>query len=131
MKKKLPVKIKKSILIAVSVCITVLSISSCYYDKEEILFPQSVCDTGTVSFSRSVVPILSSNCTSCHGGNTPSGGIRLDTYAGTKVQAANGKLFGAVSHAAGFSPMPKNSSQLGKCNLTQIKKWIDAGAPDN
>ena len=105
--------------------------SSCYYDKEEILYPATVCDSATVQYSSSIVPILSSNCYSCHGGNTPSAGVRLDSYAGVQAQAANGKLLGAVSHNTGFSPMPKNTNKLSACNVAKIKKWILAGYPNN
>jgi Planctomycete cytochrome C len=108
-----------------------ISLSSCYYDKEEILYPDTVCDTSTIRYSTSIVPILSANCISCHGGNTPSAGIRLDNYAAVRVQAANGKLWGSISHTAGFAAMPKNSGQLGTCNLTKVKKWLAAGYPDN
>jgi hypothetical protein len=105
--------------------------SGCYNDKEEILYPGGVCDTASVTYSRSVTPVLSANCTSCHGGNTPSAGISLDNYNGIKTVADNGKLLGAVSHTAGFSPMPKNSAKMSSCNITKIKKWIDAGALNN
>jgi hypothetical protein len=118
-------------LLAVDLVIVLVSATGCYYDKEEKLYPQTVCDTATVTYSSSVVPILLSNCTVCHGGNTPSAGIKLDTYAGVKVQADNGKLWGAVSQSAGFSPMPKNGTKLSACNLTKIKKWLDAGALNN
>ena len=109
----------------------VISNASCYYDKEEILYPQSVCDTAHVTFSSSVVPILSSNCYSCHSGSSPSAGIKLDNYTSVKVQVDNGKLWGAVSHLPGYSPMPKNGTKMNTCNLAKIKKWIDAGALNN
>ena len=105
--------------------------SGCYYDKEEILYPQTVCDTSVVTFSASVTPILSSSCNTCHGGNTPSAGIKLDTYTGVKQQVDNGRLWGAVSHSASYSPMPKNGNQLNSCNLSKIRIWIAAGAPNN
>ena len=125
-------KIKSIVaLLAVGLVIVLLSATGCYYDKEEKLYPQTVCDTATVTYSSSVVPILLSNCTICHGGNTPSAGIKLDTYAGVKVQADNGRLWGAVSQAVSFSPMPKNGTKLNTCNLTKIKKWLDAGALNN
>ena len=125
-------KIKNIVaLLAVGLVIVLLSATGCYYDKEEKLYPQTVCDTATVTYSSSVVPILLSNCTICHGGNTPSAGIKLDTYAGVKVQADNGRLWGAVSQAVSFSPMPKNGTKLNTCNLTKIKKWLDAGALNN
>jgi Planctomycete cytochrome C len=131
MKRKKLLKTKKCVSTATCLIAIIISFPGCYYDKEEILFPQTACDVSNVTFSRSVVPILSANCYSCHGGNTPSGGIQLDTYTGVKLQADNGKLFGSISHAAGFSPMPKNAGSLSSCNITQIKKWVDAGAPNN
>lgn len=118
-------------LLLISFFLLWVSGTGCYYDKEEVLYPQSVCDTAMVTYSRSVVPILSANCISCHGGNTPSAGIKLDAYADVKIQAGNGRLWGAISHAGGFSPMPKNAAKMSTCNLTKIKKWIDAGAINN
>jgi hypothetical protein len=120
-----------TVLLAVGLVIVLVSATGCYYDKEEKLYPQTVCDSATVTYSSSVVPVLLSNCTVCHGGNTPSAGIKLDTYAGVKVQADNGRLWGAVSQATSFSPMPKNGTKLNTCNLTKIKKWLDAGALNN
>jgi hypothetical protein len=123
----------KNIFPLLPVVVLVLAITStgCYYDKEEILYPDTVCDTANITYSSSVVPILVSNCTVCHGGNTPSAGIKMDTYADVKIQVTNGRLWGAISHAASFSPMPKNGTIMSTCNLTKIKKWIDAGAPNN
>jgi hypothetical protein len=118
-------------LLSAGLFFLLVTTSSCYYDKEEILYPDGVCDTANVTYSRSVTPVLSANCTSCHGGNTPSAGISLDNYNGIKAVADNGKLWGAVSHTAGFSPMPKNSAKMNSCNITKIKKWIDAGALNN
>jgi hypothetical protein len=105
--------------------------TGCYYDKAELLYPNTACDTATITYRSSVIPILSSNCTSCHGGSTPSASIKLDTYAGVKQQVDNGRLWGAVSHAANYSPMPKGGNMLSTCNLAKIRLWIAAGAPNN
>ncbi len=107
------------------------SINSCYYDKSDLLYPNTACDTAAVKYSTSVLPILSSNCINCHGGTTPSAGIGLDTYAGVKLQVDNGRLWGAVSHNASYSAMPKNSAKLNNCSLEKIRIWIAAGAPNN
>jgi len=123
----LKIKIASLILSGLSLAM----LDSCYYDKAEILYPDGVCDTSAVKYSTSIMPIISANCNSCHGGNTPSGGVRLDTYAGISVPAASGRLWGAVSHASGFSPMPKNAGKLSACNLSIIKAWLDAGHPNN
>lgn len=111
--------------------IMITSLNSCYYDKADLLYPDTACDTSAVKYSTSVLPVLSSNCISCHGGSAPSAGISLNTYAGVKLQADNGRLWGAVSHSTSFSPMPKNSSKLNNCSLAKIRIWIAAGAPNN
>lgn len=123
----------KRLLLAVSILLILVALcnTGCYYDKEEILYPNTICDTAAVTYSSTVAPVLSSFCNSCHGGSTPSAGIKLDTYNDVKIQAANGRLWGAISHAGSYSPMPKNAAKLNTCNLAKIKKWLDAGYPDN
>ena len=129
-------KLKKSFQIIpfitiIIVAILLVSSSGCYNDKEEYLYPDTVCDTAAVKFSTSVLPVLSSNCNSCHGGNTPSASIKLDTYTGVKQQVDNGRLWGSVSHSTNYSPMPKNGTKLINCNLAKIRIWIAAGALNN
>lgn len=119
------------ILSLIGLLIAAVSTTGCYYDKEEILYPDTACDTTTIGYSVSVAPILSSSCNACHGGNTPSAGIKLDAYAGVKQQVDNGRLFGAITHSPSFSAMPKNAAKLSTCNIAKIRKWIEAGAPNN
>lgn len=127
-----PDKKKSKVIILLPVLLPViLYLSSCYNDKAEILYPQTVCDTVMITYSTSVAPILSSNCISCHGGNTPSAAIKLDVYSGVKQQVDNGRLWGAVSHGPNNSPMPKNGNKLNTCSLEKIRLWIAAGAPNN
>lgn len=106
---------------------------SCYYDKAELLYPnQNACDTSiVVTYSKTIVPILQQNCYSCHGGNSPSGGIAMGTYAADKAIAANGKLLGSIEHKSGYSPMPQNMAMLSTCDISKIKKWVSAGIPNN
>ena len=46
------------VLLTVGLLFLTVATTSCYYDKEEILYPQSVCDTTNVTYSSSVVSIL-------------------------------------------------------------------------
>jgi hypothetical protein len=128
------IKLSKPGFITVLIIISgilIHSLNSCYYDKSDLLYPNTACDTAAVKYSTSVLPVLSSNCISCHGGATPSAGISLDTYSGVKIQVDNGRLWGAVSHSASYSAMPKNSAKLNNCSLEKIRIWIAAGAPNN
>ena len=118
-------------IIATLLMITLFE-TGCYYDKEELLNPgTAICDTAIVTFSGSVKPILTANCTSCHSRPNPPLGVLLDEYSGVKEQAINGRLLGAVTHSPGFIPMPQNTTKLSDCNIAKIKKWVIAGAPDN
>ena len=113
-----------------------LGVSACYYDHEETLYGassnQPCTDTvGTVSYAQKVVPILQSSCYGCHAGTSPSGNQLMGSYAADKAMAQSGKLMGTINHAAGFSPMPKSAAKLSNCKIATIKKWVDAGMPNN
>jgi mono/diheme cytochrome c family protein len=115
---------------------TLVSLTACYYDHEEVLYGAGsnlpcTDSVGTVSYAQKVVPILQSNCYSCHTGGAPSGNQLMGTYAADKVMAQNGKLYGTISHAAGYSPMPKGGAKLSNCQIATIKKWIDGGMLNN
>jgi mono/diheme cytochrome c family protein len=108
-----------------------LSLGGCYYDIEEDLYPQVICDTVPVLYSGKVQQILQSNCLVCHNSTTNSGNIVLENYAGLRVYIDNGKLWGAIRHSPGFSPMPKSGGKLSPCDIQAIGRWIDSGAPNN
>jgi len=91
----------------------------------------TTCSTENITFSATIQPILQKNCLGCHSGATPSGNVNLSTYAGVQKVATNGKLVGVVSHAAGFIPMPQGGAKLSDCDITKIKEWVNAGAPNN
>lgn len=87
------------------------------------------CDTTSVKYSTTITTILTTNCIGCHGTN---GGVTLTNYSGVKTVIDNGKLWNAVNHLSGVQKsMPNSTTFLSKCNLRQIKIWIDAGAPNN
>ena len=121
----------KSIIILFLFTATVLP--ACYYDIEEELYPPtSSCDTISVTYTSTVVSLLQSNgCLGCHSGAAPSGNISLEGYNNLRAVAQSGKLYGAISHTQGFSPMPQGGNKMSACAITKIKFWIDAGAPNN
>ncbi len=114
------------------VVMLLLGLSSCYYDKADVLYPSVACDTSTtVSYTQKIVPIFQSSCYGCHTSPGSGGGILMGTYILDKAMAVNGTLYGSVAHNNGFSPMPKGASKLTTCQLQLIKKWIDNGSPNN
>ena len=89
------------------------------------------CNTDNITYVDFVSPLLTTYCVGCHSGGAPSGGISLNTYAGVQTVALNGRLYGAISHSAGFTPMPFGSAKLPQCSIDKIKAWIDEGAQNN
>ncbi len=109
-------------------------LSSCNYNNFKELNPtkttNSTCDTaGVMSYSAQIVPILNANCITCHDGSTAT---NLVGHAATTNAYPLGDFYAAVAHlGGGVQTMPKNASKLPECDIAKIKKWIDAGAPNN
>ena len=99
----------------------------CYYDVEEELYGIAVCDTGAVTYSGTVAPMLSNNnCLSCHAAPALSGGgYVLDNYTSIKQLVDAGKF------VSGADRMPPAAPILSNCNIQQLQAWVDAGALNN
>ena len=114
-------------------------LTSCYKDKFKALHPDvspvsNVCDTAAViSYSAQIVPIMNTNCNqNCHNPSASSGSRDLTSYAGVSSGANNGALYGTVTWDPSYgNDMPKDGNKLSICDITKIKKWADAGAPNN
>jgi uncharacterized membrane protein len=90
----------------------------------------SSCDSTDFKLNTAVKVIIQNKCQGCHNPASLGGGIDLSTYTAIKASAATGKLYGSISWASGFSKMPQ-TVKLPSCEITQIKKWIDAGSLNN
>jgi hypothetical protein len=111
-------------------------IAGCYYDSEEQLYPSisKGCDTTGITFSKSVMPVLQTNCLTCHSArdNGSSGGnVNLEDFTQLKQYVDQGSLYGDITHNSRNNPMPKNGAKLDTCSITKIKIWIDKGALNN
>ncbi len=104
---------------------------SCASDNLQDIAIPSDCDPTGVTYLLTVAPLMKTSCNDCHSGAGANGGWITDTYAGLQVLVRNGKLWGSVNHEPGYRPMPEGLSKLPGCDLSRIKKWIDAGAPNN
>ena len=131
---------KKFILAFIAFVFCVCFLSSCYYDNFAELHPGSgltiTCDSTkvVVSYSNDIVPILNNYCgtnNSCHGINNNSL-IDLSDYSGVSAAAQQYLLYNSVAWIGSASKMPKGSpTKISDCNIALIRKWIDAGAPNN
>lgn len=110
----------------------VLFAGGCYYDSEEFLYGIENCDlSAEISYESYIAPLLNENCNMCHASDIALGGIILDGYDAVKEVADNGKLYGAISHSNGYSPMPKNAGKFDDCTIAHIQKWINEGTLNN
>lgn len=124
---------KNTITLVLVIISSFTGLQSCYYDKADALYPNTIsCDTtAVVSYSQNIVPLFQQQCYSCHLSASMGGGILMGNYAADKAIAVNGKLYGSVSYASGYSLMPKGTNKMTNCQLALVKKWIDSGSPNN
>jgi hypothetical protein len=94
-----------------------------------------------ITYDEHVLPLLREKCAACHGPDRKSGGLRLHTFAnlmagggsGAAVKPGdpdNSPLFLVTAHKR--EPfMPPKSPRLDDATLETLRKWIEAGAPEN
>ncbi len=120
------------LLAAIALCI-IAFFNSCYYDKEDYLYPtrpgqqSGTCDTTNITYNLTIKPILDNYCNGCHssGSFNFSTYSSLSSYLGTNSQ----KFLGNINYTT-VQLMPP-SGKLNDCYLNQIRIWIAAGYPNN
>ena len=122
-------KIKIILIISVFLA-TIVFAESCYYDKEELLYPGSnqPVDCGTVpaKFNANVLPLITTNCNiaTCHDASA-AGGIVLQNY--TQVSGVKEHINHTVIVEKSMPP----TGPLLPSEMNTIKCWIESGAPNN
>lgn len=92
--------------------------------------PTGGCDTLNMTYTRNIKPILQTYCLGCHSGPNPSAGQRLDNFSDVRAAGVSGRLYGVVSHSAGYPKMPYNGNKLDDCRIATIKAWVSQGAKE-
>jgi hypothetical protein len=125
--------VMKNIFLLSVLLMLVYAGSGCYYDKEAVLYPQGVCDTSVVRWSTTIRPIIDAQCSyvGCHEGSNAPSGVVLTSYDGVHAIALDGSLLGTIEHQPNYTPMPRSSTQLPECQISQIRIWVAEGAPNN
>lgn len=106
--------------------------AGCYNDSEEYLYPEQPgnCDTTSITFNGSILPITDGYCKGCHSGSNPSAGVNIENYNQVKALADDGRLVNTINAANGYPLMPQGS-ELSTCSKRIIEKWIESGALNN
>lgn len=76
-----------------------------------------------VTYSDQVSKLLSANCTSCHSGSRPSGGIDLSSYTSAKTNASR------ANREIQSGAMPPGAP-LSAANKQLFQSWVTAGEPN-
>jgi hypothetical protein len=112
----------------------VVSFQSCYYDREDYLYPNTAtsCDTTNVTYTATVSKIMGTYCATpgCHSTTSHASNIILDTYAGTKASAQNANFLGSINHSSGLSAMPQGGSKLSDCDISKLTIWVNKNYPN-
>ena len=123
-------------ILTILLILWVATITGCYYDNEEKLYPvlSTDCDLTTVTFSGTIKPILQASCYTCHSNAnylSAGAGIKLENHPDLKAMAESGKLMGAVRHESGFIPMPHGGGKLSDCEISKLQQWVENQMPNN
>lgn len=92
-------------------------------------------ESGKVNFTNDILPILESNCVSCHGPEDPKGGYRIDNrdealdYIETG-DAENSEFYQYLisDNEEEMMPPPDEGGPLDDSDIALIKTWINEGA---
>jgi hypothetical protein len=127
---------KKLVGIGIFFLMLLLAFSGCYYDNEETLYPQGICDTIDVKYSDQVIYIISNKCYDCHSNATAPISGSNESYEGyaniSAYLTTNTPTFiGAINHEVGTIPMPKDRPKLTDCEIRTLEIWIQDGFPNN
>lgn len=87
------------------------------------------CDsTSATTYSAVIAPMIQTQCIGCHQGASPSGGVRLTTYAEVSGSVTSSGLLDAVNGVNGRSLMPP-SGRMTECNVALLERWVRLGMP--
>jgi mono/diheme cytochrome c family protein len=94
-------------------------------------------DGAEPTFSRDVWPVFKKHCLSCHSGEKPEGGLRLDVETHIRAGGDSGPLYDLkkpeasvlLEQVSGAKPaMPPKGAPLAPAEVELLRRWIAAGA---
>jgi len=94
--------------------------------------------TGGISFTNDIAPLLQSRCGNCHGGNQTKAGLNVLGYATLMSGSENGPVIapGDATNSllvdlVASQKMPKRGPKLTPDQVQLITDWVNQGALDN
>lgn len=92
--------------------------------------PVAACDSGQVSWTTCIQPVMKKYCISCHSTGNTSGGIALDNYKTVRLIASDGDLMGVTQHLDGYPYMPPQIEKIDSFSRLLIRRWIQSAEPE-
>ena len=116
---------KRWYIMSIIAGMTILT-TGCYYDKEELLYPDSAVDCSTVSATYAKVQsIMTNKCNNCHSARSAAGGVVLETYDQVKAKADR------INQRAIVEKTMPPTAALATDEIAILKCWINSGTPNN
>ncbi len=126
---------KKNLLLLTGVIISLLISYGC--EKEHIIPIKTATSgqpiTGTISFSKDIVPIFNSKCTACHGNNGQVPNLATKAYDNLKTryyintaEPAKNKIYIKLNLSSSTHASKSSAEDQAK-----ILFWIEKGAENN
>jgi len=118
----------KKLILAGIILSGVFAINSCYYDKEELIYPnsnscKSATDTMGPKFTN-VRSIIHTNCDGCHLSGGSTAGFNFDNDC--SIVTYWNEIKGACVQPYSLRQMP-TSGPLSTNEQAQISAWVNAG----
>ncbi len=120
-------RLPKSVVFIFFISIMILSLTGCYYDKEELLYNPVGCAGVSAKFSANIHPLILSKCAidDCHNATSAAGGTVLLTYSQISAKAP------IINQRCVIEKTMPPTGPLLPAEIASLKCWIDAGAPNN
>ena len=81
-----------------------------------------------VIYDPEVAAIVSTFCTECHSGSSPSASLNLSTFQNVRQAMETGEMWERLNNK--LEPMPP-TGQLSPLTLQILEKWMNDGYPEN
>jgi len=103
-----------------------LSILACETNVEEDLNGLQECNQVEAYYTENIKSIIESNCTACHSGSGPSGGLLLDTYTTAFNAVKSGDVLDRIQREPGEPGfMPPSGQKLSAENISLIQMFFE------
>jgi hypothetical protein len=86
---------------------------------------------GTVKYSTDILPIVESQCLSCHNDNAASGNNSYSTYAQFRDATENGDVIDRITRNVGDPSLMPQGNQLPQNSINLILQWQTDGYLEN